>query len=52
MTVFILTATLSDGRSVILGVYASKEAAYDRAETLRVDGLAESYTVTETDVIG
>jgi hypothetical protein len=53
--VYLLTATYPDGRSLILGVYATKELAYMRSEEVRVNGSFPENVdlfVTETDVIG
>lgn len=53
--VYLLTATYPDGRSLILGVYATKELAYARSEDVRVEGFFPENVdlfVTETEVIG
>ena len=53
--VYLLTATYTDGRSLILGVYANKDLAYMRSEEVRVNGSfpeSVSLFVTETEVIG
>lgn len=53
--VYLLTATYPDGRSLILGVYATSALAYMRSEEIRVNGSFPENVdlfVTETEVIG
>jgi hypothetical protein len=54
MTVYLVTANLPDGRSLVVGIYANDELASATADRLRSYG-TEIYSqvfVTETDVIG
>lgn len=55
MTVFLVTMTFDDGRSVIIGVYANDALAQATATRLRAfrepDENVQVF-VTETDVIG
>ena len=54
MTVFLVTANLPDGRSLVVGIYANADLANVTADRLRSYG-TEIYSevfVTECDVIG
>ena len=54
MIVYLVTATLPDDRSLIVGIYATKELANEVSDRLRgnVGSVYSAVFVTECDVIG